>query len=113
MFARVCTPPFPPSPILISLTMNSLPVHNEDTVYTHEKAVDVAEAPVWIPDKMAPRCMICNDHFTVVRRRHHCLPRSDPIPPKKRTHKQTVLRPELRESRMRAMQREEDDHSVA
>eukprot|EP01105_Mastigella_eilhardi_P009910 TRINITY_DN2326_c0_g1_i2.p1 TRINITY_DN2326_c0_g1~~TRINITY_DN2326_c0_g1_i2.p1 ORF type:complete len:585 (+),score=132.59 TRINITY_DN2326_c0_g1_i2:201-1757(+) len=33
---------------------------------------DASEAPVWVPDKFAVRCMICGDFFNVVKRRHHC-----------------------------------------
>lgn len=29
-------------------------------------------APVWVPDRNAANCMICNARFTTVRRRHHC-----------------------------------------
>lgn len=29
-------------------------------------------APVWIPDKLADKCMNCNAPFTIVNRRHHC-----------------------------------------
>jgi len=30
------------------------------------------EKPIWIPDKEARRCLICNDEFTFLNRRHHC-----------------------------------------
>lgn len=30
------------------------------------------QAPVWIPDSNAEKCMICGTKFTVVNRRHHC-----------------------------------------
>lgn len=30
------------------------------------------EAPAWIPDILAPDCMMCKTPFTIVRRRHHC-----------------------------------------
>ena len=29
-------------------------------------------APVWIPDELVPKCMICEAKFTVINRRHHC-----------------------------------------
>ena len=32
-----------------------------------------SEAPVWVPDKMAARCMCCGATFTVIRRKV-CLP---------------------------------------
>jgi len=33
---------------------------------------DAGEAPVWVPDKLAPMCMICGTSFSVIKRRHHC-----------------------------------------
>ncbi|OHT10862.1 FYVE zinc finger family protein [Tritrichomonas foetus] len=29
-------------------------------------------APVWIPDDLAPNCMVCKSKFTVINRKHHC-----------------------------------------
>jgi hypothetical protein len=29
-------------------------------------------APVWVPDSLAPECMVCHSPFTLFRRRHHC-----------------------------------------
>lgn len=29
-------------------------------------------APVWIPDSMAPKCMLCGSKFTIINRKHHC-----------------------------------------
>lgn len=29
-------------------------------------------APVWIPDDLVPKCMICGSKFTLINRRHHC-----------------------------------------
>ncbi|KAH0794717.1 FYVE zinc finger family protein [Histomonas meleagridis] len=29
-------------------------------------------APVWIPDELVPKCMICDSKFTLINRRHHC-----------------------------------------
>ncbi|EFA79388.1 pleckstrin domain-containing protein [Heterostelium album PN500] len=34
--------------------------------------LESTEVPVWVPDKEANKCMFCNDHFTVINRRHHC-----------------------------------------
>jgi hypothetical protein len=33
---------------------------------------EIAEAPIWIPDKATKVCMDCQSAFTAVRRRHHC-----------------------------------------
>ncbi|KAH3722826.1 protein piccolo [Pelomyxa schiedti] len=30
------------------------------------------EAPLWVPDKETPCCMLCKDQFTMLKRRHHC-----------------------------------------
>ena len=46
---------------------------HKDARYVHEPpAVDTPEAPVWVPDKETPICMVCGVTFTVFRRRHHC-----------------------------------------
>ena len=44
-------------------------------VYTGGQAsteADAGDAPVWVPDKLAARCMVCGASFSVIRRRHHC-----------------------------------------
>ena len=46
-----------------------------EEVYTGGQAsteADAGEAPVWVPDKLAARCMVCGASFSVIRRRHHC-----------------------------------------
>lgn len=37
-----------------------------------EDAVIANLAPVWIPDRAATSCQICNATFTMTKRRHHC-----------------------------------------
>jgi hypothetical protein len=37
----------------------------------HTKTEELV-APVWVPDKESPNCMVCNTAFTVIKRRHHC-----------------------------------------
>lgn len=41
--------------------------HNQNETNTH-----IEQAPIWIPDIEAPKCMSCGANFTVVKRRHHC-----------------------------------------
>lgn len=37
------------------------------------RVVENYNAPVWIPDQSATRCMICKEEFgTLIRRKHHC-----------------------------------------
>lgn len=37
------------------------------------RVVDNYNAPVWLPDHSATRCMICKEEFgTLIRRKHHC-----------------------------------------
>mmetsp|Transcript_40534 Transcript_40534/g.53350 ORF Transcript_40534/g.53350 Transcript_40534/m.53350 type:complete len:227 (-) Transcript_40534:8-688(-) len=35
-------------------------------------ACGVKRPPVWISDDVAPSCMVCNGHFTLLWRKHHC-----------------------------------------
>ncbi len=68
-----------PSPISpknrLSRWLTPLSTKEEDTVSLGDSPApedSFAPAPVWVPDKQAPNCMVCNDKFTVFIRRHHC-----------------------------------------
>lgn len=39
---------------------------------TEEQMMLGTVSPHWVPDEEAPHCMICENKFTLVRRRHHC-----------------------------------------
>ena len=39
---------------------------------THEELELKLFAPVWIPDSLAPNCMVCGAKFTMFFRKHHC-----------------------------------------
>jgi len=40
--------------------------------FTSGHNVESGDAPVWLPDREAPHCMICGSQFSVIKRRHHC-----------------------------------------
>ncbi|KAJ1982566.1 hypothetical protein H4R33_004999 [Dimargaris cristalligena] len=39
---------------------------------TSPRVVQNYNAPVWIPDEQAVRCLICYEEFSLFRRKHHC-----------------------------------------
>ncbi|KAJ1965585.1 hypothetical protein H4R35_007051, partial [Dimargaris xerosporica] len=39
---------------------------------TSPRIVENYNAPVWIPDEQASRCLICYEEFNLFRRKHHC-----------------------------------------
>ncbi|ODQ49843.1 Dbl homology domain-containing protein [Saitoella complicata NRRL Y-17804] len=44
----------------------------ESTCASDRPVVRNYSAPVWVPDDRAPECQLCNQPFTMFRRRHHC-----------------------------------------
>ncbi|KAJ1925484.1 hypothetical protein IWQ60_004533 [Tieghemiomyces parasiticus] len=39
---------------------------------TSPRVVENYNAPVWVPDEQAVRCLICYEEFNLFRRKHHC-----------------------------------------
>lgn len=40
--------------------------------FTRQKSISGRQAPIWIKDQFANRCMQCDESFNAIRRRHHC-----------------------------------------
>lgn len=36
------------------------------------RTVESYNAPIWIPDSKADKCMNCSEEFAIFRRKHHC-----------------------------------------
>ncbi|KAF9334895.1 hypothetical protein BG006_001300 [Podila minutissima] len=57
-------------------TMSSMDGGPHNSMQARPQPLRVVEnynAPVWIPDQSATRCMICKEEFgTLIRRKHHC-----------------------------------------
>ncbi len=53
-------------------TSDQNPVHELLQGLTEQQLMLGKLAPVWVPDSEAANCMICDNKFTVIRRRHHC-----------------------------------------
>jgi len=45
---------------------------HESTIIKKEDEEFPAEAPTWVPDHAVKQCSLCNNGFSVIRRRHHC-----------------------------------------